>query len=182
LPITLFTLGHSNHPIERLASLLTASGATLLVDVRSSPYSRYHPQFNRETLAAALPRHGIAYEYAGDALGGRPADPTCYKAHQLPGEDADYLHEVDYPAVMQRPWFLAGIAHLLDLASAQTAAILCSEEDPAHCHRHHLIARHLLDAHPEVEVWHIRADGVVFRASALIASVDEPPSEQLTLF
>ena len=82
---------------------------------------------------------------------------------------------------MTRPSFLQGISRLLELAGQQTTAILCSEEDPAHCHRHHLIALHLLAAHPEVTVKHIRGDGVVFGAQSLLASVDGPQAEQLPL-
>jgi uncharacterized protein (DUF488 family) len=59
---------------------------------------------------------------------------------------------------------------------------MCSEEDPAHCHRHHLIAKYLMENHPEVEVWHIRGDGNLVKASQIRTTVDEPPSEQLSLF
>ena len=93
----LYTIGHSNHSIEKFASLLDENGIALLVDVRTAPYSRYNPQFNKENLAHALSEHWIEYAYAGKFLGGRPSDPTCYKDAKLPEEGAHYLHLVDYP-------------------------------------------------------------------------------------
>src|SRR5450759_2499767 len=168
----LFTIGHSNHAIERFIQLLQDNGIQQVVDVRSAPYSRFNPQFNRDFLESALKRHQIGYIYAGKRLGGRPNDPSCYKSHKLPAEETDYLHEVDYPEVMRKQWFQKGIQQLLALAEEQSTAILCSEEDPAQCHRHHLVARCLLDGYPEVTVQHIRGDGTVFNARSLLKSVN----------
>lgn len=179
----LFTIGHSNHSLEKLLRLFDDNGIELLVDVRTAPYSRYNAQFNRESLEAALVRHGIEYAYAGKYLGGRPTDPTCYKSRTLPAEGTDYLHEVDYPEVMRREWFIKGMDRLLELADERRTAIMCSEEDPAACHRHHLIAAYLMDEHPHVEVQHIRADGSVYGARCILTSVDDGPAgEQLSLF
>lgn len=180
--IKLFTIGHSNHSLDKLIRLLEDNGIMLLVDVRTAPYSRYNPQFNRESLEGSLSARNIQYAYAGKYLGGRPSDPTCYKSRALPAQDADYLHEVDYPEVMRRPWFVQGIDRLLELADEQTTAIMCSEENPAECHRHHLIAQFLVAEHPEVEVRHIRGDGTVFGARSMHVSVDEPETEQPALF
>ena len=180
--IKLFTIGHSNHSLEKFIRLLEDNGIMTLVDVRTAPHSRYNPQFNKENLESVLPQRGIQYAHAGRFLGGRPSDPTCYKSRALPAEGADYLHEVDYPEVMQRKWFVQGIDRLLELADEQTTAIMCSEEDPAECHRHHLIARFLMAEHPEVNVRHIRGDGSVFGAKSLHLSLDEPAAEQPTMF
>ncbi len=179
----LFTIGHSNHDIDDFVRLLDDNGVMVLVDVRTTPLSRYVTQFNRDNLEHVLPDRHIEYVFAGKYLGGRPADPTCYKKRKLPGEGADYLHEVDYPEVMKRDWFVKGVRRLLELADEQTTAVMCSEEDPAQCHRHHLIARYLLQNHPEVTVRHIRGDGSVFNAADLRTSVeDKPEPEQPALF
>jgi uncharacterized protein (DUF488 family) len=178
----LYTIGHSNHSIERLIQLLDDNGIMLLVDVRSAPYSRYNVQFNKENLASILPQHEIEYAYAGKYLGGRPYDPSCYKSQRMPEEGTDYLHEVNYPEVMKRNWFVQGINRLLELADEKTTAIMCSEEDPAQCHRHHLIAKYIMAKYPEVDVQHIRGDGTVFGAKSIQMSVNEPPTEQLPLF
>ena len=177
----LYTIGHSNHSLEKLIRLLEDNGVMTVVDVRSAPYSRYNPHFGKENLESALSQRTIQYVFAGKYLGGRPPDPSCYKSRTLPGDGADYLHEVDYPEVMKREWFVKGIERLLELADEQTTAILCSEENPAECHRHHLIAKYILAAHPEVSVRHIRGDGTVFGAAAITQSLDEPSAEQLPL-
>ena len=179
----ILTIGHSNHSLDKFLRLLEDNGVMTLVDVRTTPASRYSPQFNKANLEAVLPQHEMQYAYAGKYLGGRPSDPSCYKSRALPHEDADYLHEVDYPEVMKRDWFRKGIERLLELADEQTAAIMCSEENPSQCHRHHLIAKYIMAEYPEVSVRHIRGDGAVFSAASLRASVeDEPAIEQPTLF
>lgn len=162
--------------------LLEENGIDLLVDVRSSPYSRYHPQFNREVLENALRERNIDYVYAGKYLGGRPTDPSCYKNGSLPTEGADYLHEVDYPEVMKHDWFQKGVQRLLELADEHSAAIMCSEANPAECHRHHLIAKYLQIYHPEVDVRHIRQDGSAIGANSVLTSVAEVKAKQIPMF
>jgi len=176
----LYTIGHSNHPISNFIKLLDENGVALLVDVRSAPYSRYNPQFNKEELKQKLDKHFIEYAYAGQYLGGRPQDPTCYKHNVLPNEGTDYLHEVNYPEVMKRQWFIQGIQRLLELTDQQTTTIMCSEEDPAQCHRHHLIAKYLLAKNPEVMICHIRGDGLIINAKTILTSVDKADAEQLS--
>jgi uncharacterized protein (DUF488 family) len=178
----LYTIGHSNHPFSALVGLLNEREIVNLVDVRTDPYSRYNPQFNKETLEYELPRHKIRYLYMGKVLGGRPDDPMLYK-HRAPGSgQVDFLHEVDYPQIMRRDWFQQGIRELLDLAELDNSAILCSEENPAECHRHHLIAKYIMKNFPEVEVRHIRGDGQEYSAKSVLKSVNDPPAVQDRLF
>ena len=181
LDVTLYTIGHSNHSLDTLIRALECHDVMTLVDVRSAPYSRFNPQFSKKNLEGALPQRGVRYVYAGKYLGGRPSDPTCYKSQTHPAKGTDYLHEVDYFEVMERPWFVRGIQRLLQLADEQTTAIMCSEEDPAKCHRHHLIAQYLMAQYPEVDVQHIRGDGTVSSARLLKVSENQPQAEQLTL-
>jgi uncharacterized protein (DUF488 family) len=178
----LFTIGHSNHSIGDFIHLLEDKHITHLVDVRSSPYSKYVIQFNKESLEHALSVHKIKYIYQGSHLGGRPADPACYRHGSLPNPDADYLHEVDYTAVMQRPWFQKSLTHLLELAENGSTAVMCSEEDPSQCHRHHLIAKYILAEFPEWEIQHIRGDGNLNNATTILKSVNPPAGEQPSLF
>jgi len=178
----LFTIGHGNHGIDKLHGLLETNGVRTVVDVRTMPFSRYSPQFNKSDLDAALATRDIRYLFAGKYLGGRPTDPTCYKSGILPAEGTDYLHEVDYTEVMKRDWFLKGINRLLELADLQPTAILCSEEDPARCHRHHLVTKYILAQDPGSEVRHIRGDGSVYSASTILKTVDKPAVIQHALF
>ena len=170
--LTIYTIGHSNVTADTIIDLLNEHGIGMLVDVRSSPYSRYSPQFNREQLARALDKAGIEYAFAGAHLGGRPKDPTCYKDGTLPEGKADFLSLVDYGEVAKRRWFQDAITRLLELAGEHRTAIMCSEEDPDHCHRHYLIAQTLLEM--DVTVLHIRGDGSLEAA--------KPEAQQLSLF
>ena len=113
----LLTIGHSNHPIEKFIKLLVDNDVAILVDVRTSPYSRYSPQFNREALASELQKHAIQYRYGGQYLGGRPSDPSCYKKGVVPEKGADYLNEVNYDEVMRKSWFQDAVTELLVLAA-----------------------------------------------------------------
>ncbi|MGQ0603695.1 MAG: hypothetical protein ACT4QE_18595, partial [Anaerolineales bacterium] len=69
----------------------------------------------------------------------------------------------------------------LELADEQTTPIMCSEEDPAQGHRHHLIAKYLMQQHPDVTVVHVRRNGDSFKAASLRLTVDEAPAEQMPL-
>ena len=100
--IPIRTIGHSNHPVDRFVALLKAAGVAVVIDVRSTPWSRRFPQYGRERLAEALAAHGIGYRHEGAALGGRPAGP----AGGGPG----------YEALAARPAFGAALDRLLDLA------------------------------------------------------------------
>ena len=160
----LYTIGHSNQSGEELVALLGAHGIGQVVDVRSVPFSRWTPQFNREALERMVAAHGIAYAFAGDYLGGRPTDPGCFYDGVVPEGEADYLSLVDYAEVARRPWYQRGLSRLLELADALPTAVMCSEEDPLRCHRHHLIAQTLLAQGRSV--WHIRRGGALEPATA----------------
>jgi uncharacterized protein (DUF488 family) len=152
----LYTIGHSNLSIDDFVEALRSYGIRGLVDVRSAPYSQFCPQFNRENLDRALQATGIVYRFAGELLGGRPTDPTCYKDGNLPDRHANYLELVDYDEVARRPWFKKGVERLLDLARQEPTAMMCSEEDPKQCHRYHLIAQAILG---DIRILDIRTGG-----------------------
>lgn len=180
--LTVYTIGHSSVSAQDLIAALVEHQITILVDVRSVPYSQHTPQFNRETLEAALRRAGIEYRFAGDHLGGRPKDPTCYKRGVFPDAKADYLQLVDYDEVSRRPWFLKGIARLRQLAAGARIVVMCSEEDPRHCHRHHLIARHLASTGATVlHIRHRRQPSRLENSRDLPSLSDTGPGEQLAL-
>lgn len=155
----LYTLGHSAHPIAHLIQLLEMHSVRLVVDVRSTPYSRFHPQYNRARLEQSLAERNIGYEWLGENLGGRPADPTCYPPKQATERDAGGHRRPDFSLVMEKAWFQEGIQRLLALAQEHKTAILCSEAAPGDCHREVLIAAYLHDRYPQVEVRHILKDG-----------------------
>jgi uncharacterized protein (DUF488 family) len=176
----IYTIGHSSHPIEQFIGLLIANGILILVDVRTTPFSRFNPQFNQGNLHKILPLNSVEYLYMGNTLGGRSADPTCYIHQSIPKNRRNYLHEVNYEEVMRRPWFIQGVEKLIDLAGNQVSCIMCSEGDPAQCHRHHLIAAYLLSHYPEVNVIHILRDGSLTEATTIRAIGDNNSAEQFS--
>ena len=153
--ITIYTIGHSDHPFDAFLALLRQHAIAALVDVRSQPYSQWVPQFNRENLARDLQATGIRYVFLGDALGGRPKDRKLYD----PGQPYP-----NYERLAASPIYLDGIEQLLQLAAHERVAILCSEGDYHHCHRGKLITPTLLGR--EVRVLHIAPDGVLVDAAA----------------
>jgi uncharacterized protein (DUF488 family) len=146
-PPAIFTIGHSNHTLEKFLSLLKLHQIEVLVDVRSRPYSRYAPHFNKKLLSAELPKHSIKYLFLGDKLGGRPENKEYYD------EEGLVLH--DRLAVSNN--FAEGLKLVMDQLTTCRMALMCSEEDPAKCHRSLLIGRVLQDR--GVTVLHIRGHG-----------------------
>ncbi len=146
MPGSLFTIGHSNHSLDRFLELLGRHQIEVIADVRSSPYSGRNPHFNQASLKAAVERAGIAYVYLGKELGARPADPSCY----LNGR-------VSYSRLAGRPEFGAGLERVRQECAQRRFALLCAEKDPLSCHRTILVCRHLrsLQVFPQ----HILADG-----------------------
>lgn len=142
----IFTIGHSNQTAEQFVGLLQQHGVRLLADVRSSPASRFAPQFNRATLARSLEQAGIGYRWFGQTLGGKPRAP----------ESA----------------FSAGISDLLQAAQSQSTAIMCAERDPRMCHRTHLITPALLKN--GATVTHILGDGMLLAHDALQQPAKQP--------
>lgn len=143
---TIYTVGHSTHTIEYFVELLKRHGISAVCDVRSAPYSRLNPQFNREDLREDLKANGIAYVFLGKELGARSNDPSCYRNGK-----------VQYDLLAQTPSFQEGIQRLLNGANEYRIALMCAEKDPLDCHRTILVARNLIEL--GVEIRHILADG-----------------------
>ena len=153
----IFTIGHSNHPIEAFVGLLQQHCISCVVDVRSVPFSRYYPQFNRERLSSALEANHILYAFEGAQLGGRIQDKECFLAKQLPQRKVNIAELVDYDILVQKDWYVQGMNRLVERSTAGRIAVLCSEENPERCHRSLLVARYLLDLGHQV--FHIRGNG-----------------------
>ena len=76
-PPLLYTIGHSNHELSTLVNLVKRHQVAVIADVRSSPYSRFNPQFNREALSAALKDQGMDYLFMGRELGARRVEQNA---------------------------------------------------------------------------------------------------------
>lgn len=141
----IYTVGHSVHSIEAFIGLLKAAGVTAIADVRSAPYSRYQPQFNRESLSDSLHEADIEYVFLGDELGGR-------SAHESDFENG----RVVYERLKQRPEFVLGLKRLILGSQKYELAIMCTEKEPLDCHRTLLVSQAL--AEQNVKITHIHSD------------------------
>jgi uncharacterized protein (DUF488 family) len=169
---TVFTIGHSNHRLEKFVALLKDNRIEVIVDIRSRPYSRYASQFNKAALEDSIRANGIKYLYLGDVLGGRPDDKRFY----------DPEGQVVYSRISATPEFHEGVERLIKGANEYRLALTCSEENPLNCHRHHLIARALEGL--GITVIHIRGDSRRQSEGDLAQEIETNKKEdkQLSLF
>ena len=144
-----WTVGHSNHDLERLIALVRSQSIEYVVDVRSYPYSRIAPHFNRESLQSAMDACGISYLFLGVALGGRPQRDDHYDA------DGHAL----YSAMAVEAAFQEAIDRLLQGAEQHRLALLCSCGRPEECHRRLLVGKVLCEHGATLH--HVLPDGSV---------------------
>lgn len=144
----ILTIGHSTHELAVFLDLLKRHDAEVVADVRSSPYSRFNPQFNREILKKELRTHGIRYVFLGEELGARSDDPSCYENGR-----------VQYERLVRTEPFRSGIKRIERGASEYRVCLLCAEKDPLECHRTILVSKELVEHGSPVS--HILADGSI---------------------
>lgn len=142
----IYTIGHSNHEMEHFIDILKNYKIEILVDVRSKPNSAYKDHFNKPFLIYELKKNNIKYLDMGKTLGGRPFDESVLNS----------LGEIELDKIEQREWYQNGISQLIDLSKNNRVAIMCSEENPAKCHRGYIVSHSLLNRGENVS--HIRGD------------------------
>jgi uncharacterized protein (DUF488 family) len=166
----IYSVGHSNHDVPTFLKLLKDNAIQVIVDVRTTPYSRYVPQFNKKEIEAAVTAAGFKYVFMGGTIGGKPSDPLYI----------DTNGTVMYDKLAASDMFQQGLDRLTKgLIDGWIIAILllCAEENPLKCHRHFLIAREF-ELKRNNPVWHIRSDGTKIRAKKFL----DDGSGQLKLF
>jgi len=158
--LTIFTIGHSTHPIERFIELLQSNGVKQLLDIRTIPKSRHNPQFDSNALAASLRAAHIRYVHLKELGGLRHAHRDSVNRGW---RNASFRGYADY---MQTPEFEAALARAIELAQARPTALMCAEAVPWRCHRS------------------LVADALTVRSIRVleIVSSAEPKEHQLTPF
>lgn len=146
-PGTVLTIGHSTRTFDEVLAMLRANDATHLVDIRSYPASRKYPQWNRDSIARALPAD-LEYRWE-PRLGGRRHTPAGVPSQNDAWRVKSFRDYADYMATEE---FAAGLDALIDLAQQGRPVIMCSEAVPWRCHRR-LVTDALLVA--GLEVCHI---------------------------
>lgn len=128
-PVTIYTIGHSTHPIEEFIGILKAHAIETLVDIRTVPRSRHNPQFSQDALAQSLESNGIRYRYM-KALGG-----LRHAKKDSPNQgwrNASFRGYADY---MQTSAFQEALGALIALGRESRTAMMCAEAVPWRCHR-----------------------------------------------
>ena len=146
--LEVFTVGHSTQPLDRFIALLKRHEISAIADVRSAPYSRHNPQFNRESLRADLKQESISYVFLGKELGARSEDECCY-VH----------NKVSYQRLAETELFKSGIKRVVEGAKKFRLALMCAEKDPLDCHRTILVSRELV--REGIKVTHILQNGAL---------------------
>lgn len=145
----IYTIGYGNRSIHTFIQLLTKYQINILIDVRTTPFSRYQPDFRNRNLELHLINSSIRYLYLGSELGGKPSDPSCYTNGAI-----------DYTKVSSKLFFLKGIEEIRTLNSEGfTIAVMCAEQSPARCHRKLLIGEYLEEQ--GYEILHVDKDGSI---------------------
>jgi uncharacterized protein (DUF488 family) len=142
MPQNIFTVGHSNLNFMRFISHIQANNIDHIIDIRSIPYSRRAPWSNKSRLPDLLRPYRIRYTYLGHKLGGKKQTVHTISRQQ------DVTPQEIYNEAIQL---------LIQLSMRDNLALMCSEGDPANCHRQHIIAQTLLDS--DIKVIHILTNG-----------------------
>jgi len=147
----IYSIGHGNRKIESFIFLLLDNQIDTLIDVRSYPYSRFHPQYRQVNLRTDLLKAGIGYQFLGKELGGRPQDAALYDNGCL-----------SYDVVKETDLFKSGLSQVIALAQQNIkVTLMCSESDENQCHRKHLISEELVKL--GLNVIHIDKSGKLIR-------------------
>ena len=164
---TIYTIGYGNRSFDDFVVLLKKFKFDYLIDIRSSPYSKYNNAFNSENLRKELKTHRIGYVLMGQQLGGRPDDSIYY----VDGK-------VDYGLLGRADFYQQGISRLnLALEKGYVVTLMCSELKPHECHRSKLIGRTLVSNN--IQVVHIDEKGNLKTQQEVI---DILTDHQMTLF
>lgn len=152
----LFTIGYSGLEMPGFIELLVRNAVAVVCDVRSTPFSKFKPDFSRGPFRRHLNAADIKYVFLGAELGARPEDRSCYVDGQA-----------RYERIAATEPFRRGMERVRNGIATTTLALVCSERDPAECHRAILVA-HRLGALRDT-IAHIHTDGAVETQAAFDA-------------
>ncbi|WFP49333.1 DUF488 domain-containing protein [Methylomonas sp. EFPC3] len=154
----LYSIGYGNRSWQSFLNLLVAKNCEFLIDVRSSPYSKFNQSFSRESLLKLCKEAGIRYVFMGDTLGGKPSSDEYF--------DSD--GKIDYIKLSETREFQVGISRLITANNKKLVSfIMCSELRPQDCHRSKLIGTELKER--GVEIVHIDESGKNVNQEEVIA-------------
>lgn len=170
----LYTIGHSQHDVEYFIDMLRKYSINYVLDVRSTPYSQFAENYNRENIKAALKKARIEYFFMGNYFGARPEDRTLYSKD-------GYL---DFEKARKSAKFQNGVDNVIKgIRAGNNISLMCTEKDPLECHRAIMVARTFFDK--GVDVQHILADSSLQSHDVLnqrLINMYFPDRYQMSLF
>ncbi len=138
----LYTIGYSKHSLESFIKVIVKYDIYAIADVRSTPFSRFKSEFNKDYFQNYLNAKGIKYVFLGKECGARFGERNCY----INGK-------VEYKLIAQHKIFKKGLERILEGLQKFNVALMCAENDPIYCHRMILICRNLRRF--EIPIYHI---------------------------
>ena len=170
---TIYTIGHSTHKTDYFIKLLKKYDINLVLDVRSSPYSKYAPQFNRELIEEKLENNGVNYNFVGSTFGARQKDLNLYSEDGI----------LDFCKVKESEKFKFCVNKVIDNVNCANIVLMCSEKEPVDCHRSILISE--VFSKRNINIKHILANGEIetqtHLENRLLALYEFPAKSQKTL-
>ena len=171
---TVYTIGYSGFSIEDFIATLKLYNVSVVVDVRSSPFSNYFPEYNKDSLEIILKTHGIHYRNYADSFGARQNDRKYYCRE-------GYL---DFDVFSKSEAFLKGFTKMCNsMEQNYIFALMCAEKDPICCHRTILVGRTFFER--GYNVVHLLANGSTTTQKEINTRLLEkyyPDRDQMTLF
>lgn len=138
----IFTIGHSQHRKDYFLDMLRTYDINYIIDVRSIPFSKHAPNYNKDILKASLISNKINYAFMGEYFGARPKSVDLYS-------EKGYL---DFNKVKNSKPFLIGVKNVLKgIELGNRIALMCTEKDPIECHRAILVANAFYERGIDVE-------------------------------
>lgn len=144
----IYTIGYSGFTQETFLLALKYFRIPAVADVRSVPFSKRNPEFNKEVIKACLLANGIEYVFLGDLCGARMSDPKFFTNGK-----------VDFNLVANCYSFKKGLDRIKNGMAQHSIAIMCAEKDPITCHRMILICRNLKSS--KLTIFHILSQTVL---------------------
>lgn len=160
--MTLFSIGYGNRTWSVFLELLQRRACQYLIDVRSSPFSKFNPDFSRDNISSLCSSSGIKYVFMGDTLGGKPIGAA---------DVFDNTGRVDYLRLAETPQFQLGLARLRAAHNKGLSSfVMCSELRPESCHRCKLIGAELAEI--GIEMIHVDEAGIEITQREAISRLD----------
>lgn len=131
----IYTIGHSNYPVERLIDMLKHYNIDTVVDIRGTPYSKYNVQYNKETIEHTLKKEGFIYIYMATEFAAKRINKVSYNKEGYS----------NFEKVINEESFKNGIQRLKNgVLKGYKIVLLGAMQDPIRCHRSILVGRELI--------------------------------------